>query len=298
MKERSAIIARLDQYRERIESAVLARLPAAQTYPARLHEALRYAAEGGKRVRALLIYAAGEVLEVAPEQLDAAACAIEFIHAYSLVHDDLPAMDDDALRRGRPTVHVAYDEATAILVGDALQSLAFSVLARPVAGLKAQQQLSIVGVLADAAGSQGMVGGQAVDLASEGQRLSLPELERLHFCKTGALILACLQIAVCAAPKADSAARDALDRYGRDLGLAYQIQDDVLDVEGSSEVLGKTQGKDQAQEKSTYVALMGLEAARERASALFNSACDALNVFGERRMSLELLARHIQGRDH
>ena len=288
----------LDRYRTRLEEALDARLPGGNLYPARLHEAMRYGSEGGKRLRALLVYAAGEALQLSADVLDAPACAVELIHAYSLVHDDLPAMDDDALRRGRPTVHVAYDEPTGILVGDALLTLAFGVLAEPATGVTAEQQIGMVRVLAEAAGSRGMVGGQAVDIESEGKRISLPELEALHIHKTGALILSCLRLAACARPDLDDTARNALDHYGKTIGLAFQIQDDVLDVESSTEALGKTQGKDAAQEKSTYVALMGLAGAKQRAIELFDQARAALRPFGDNAGLLRALADHIQQRDH
>ncbi len=288
----------LATYRVRLEAALDARLPAPDIYPARLHQAMRYGSEGGKRLRALLVYAAGEALGLSAEVLDAPACAVELIHAYSLVHDDLPAMDDDPLRRGRPTVHVAYDEATGILVGDALLTLAFGVLAQPSAELTPSQQLAMVKSLADAAGSRGMVGGQAVDIESEGKRIPLPELESLHIHKTGALILACLRLAACARTPLDVAARKALDHYGKTIGLAFQIQDDVLDEESTTETLGKTQGKDRAQDKSTYVALMGLSAAKQRATELFDEARAALQPFGEAAVLLHALADHIQQRDH
>jgi geranylgeranyl pyrophosphate synthase len=260
---------------------------------------MRYSCEGGKRLRALLVYAAGETLDLAPRALDAPACAVELIHAYSLVHDDLPAMDNDDLRRGRPTTHKAYDEATAILVGDGLQSLAFAALARDHdSGLSPAQRLQMVETLAAAAGSIGMVGGQAIDLQSEGQRLSLPELENLHIHKTGALIRACLRLACQAAPVLDPAHCEALDRYGKCLGLAFQIQDDVLDVESNSASLGKTAGKDEASSKSTYPSIMGLPAAKLRARELFDEARGGLNVFSTRGEPLLWLADHIQGREH
>ncbi|TXH04990.1 MAG: geranyl transferase [Nevskiaceae bacterium] len=260
---------------------------------------MRYACDGGKRLRALLVYAAGETLDLAPHRLDAAACAVELIHAYSLVHDDLPAMDDDDLRRGRATVHKAYDEATAILVGDALQTLAFAVLARDRdAGLDAAQRLAMVNTLAEASGSCGMVGGQAIDLQSEGRQLTLPELETLHIHKTGALIRTCLRLACAAAPALPDAQAAALDRYGKCIGLAFQIQDDVLDIEGSSADLGKTAGKDSASLKSTYPAVMGLPAAKQRAAELFDEARQVLDVFGARADALRWLANHIQGRNH
>ncbi|MDB5967651.1 MAG: geranyl transferase [Hydrocarboniphaga sp.] len=288
---------RLAFYRERLQNTLDRCLPAADIYPARLHEAMRYSTDGGKRLRALLVYAAGEVLNVHVDQLDAPACAIELIHAYSLVHDDLPAMDDDELRRGRPTCHRQFDEATAILVGDGLQALAFGVLARAEL-LPAQARIRMVGLLADAAGSRGMVGGQAVDLASENQALSLLELETLHIHKTGALIRACLTLACETQPDLMATHRYALDRYGKLLGLAYQIQDDVLDIEGAAHDLGKTVGKDVAAHKSTYPSVMGLSAAKQRAEELFDEARSVLSILGAEAMPLVWLADHIQGRRH
>ena len=282
--------------RARFDAALEAALPPSDTYPARLHAAMRYACEGGKRLRALLVYAAGEALGLAPETLDAPALAVELIHAFSLVHDDLPAMDDDDLRRGRATVHRAYDEGTAILVGDALQTLAFEVLAADGA-LPAPARASMVLGLARASGSRGMTGGQQADLEAEGRQLPLEDVERLHAHKTGALILACLALPAEAAGAA-GAARDALDRYGRALGLAYQIQDDVLDVTASTAELGKTAGKDVGAEKSTYVRLLGLAAARERASALCSEAQAALAGFGPAAEPLRTLTAHIAGRGH
>lgn len=289
---------RVSTYQERLRAALQHWLPQATHYPARLHEAMRYSTEGGKRLRPLLIYAAGEVLGVSPRALDTPAAAVELIHAYSLVHDDLPAMDDDDLRRGRPTTHKQFDQATAILTGDGLQTLAFFVLAHDRdSGLEPMQRLKMIEVLADAAGSRGMVGGQAVDLASENQRLSLAELEALHIHKTGALIRACLLMACYAKSPLDAAHLDALDRYGKCIGLAFQIQDDVLDVESNSAALGKTAGKDEAHHKSTYPSVMGLPAAKERAKELFEHARAAVNVFGAQSEPLLWLAHHIQGRD-
>ena len=289
---------RIDHYRGRLQQQLDRHLPPATHYPARLHDAMRYACEGGKRLRALLVYAAGETLGLDEQWLDAPAAAVELIHAYSLVHDDLPAMDDDDLRRGRPTVHKAYDEATAILVGDALQTLAFAVLARHQEGLNPAQRLGMVEVLAEASGSCGMAGGQAIDLESEGKNLSLPELETLHIHKTGALIRASLKLACLAAAALDSGKAEALDRYGKCIGLAFQIQDDILDIEGSSADLGKTAGKDSASLKSTYPSVMGLPAAKQRARELFEEADRALAVFGDRANALRWLAQHIQGRKH
>ncbi|WP_028081350.1 polyprenyl synthetase family protein [Solimonas soli] len=290
---------RVAAYQQRLRDGFERWLPPAGCYPARLHEAMRYASDGGKRLRPLLIYAAGETLGLPARALDAPACAVEMIHVYSLVHDDLPAMDDDDLRRGRPTTHKAYDEATAILVGDGLQALAFHVLACDRdAGLGAAQRLRMVEILADAAGSRGMVGGQAVDLQSEGRELTLAELEALHIHKTGAMIRACLLLAATAARELPAVQRDALDRYGKAIGLAFQIQDDVLDIESSSALLGKTAGKDEAHLKSTYPSVMGLPAAKARAAELFATAREALAPFNDAAEPLLWLARHIESRDH
>jgi farnesyl diphosphate synthase len=285
---------RVPDYLSRLNQALDRRLPAAAEDPARLHQAMRYACDGGKRLRALLVYATGEALGVAAEKLDAPACAVELIHAYSLVHDDLPAMDDDDLRRGRPTVHKAYDEATGILVGDALQTLAFAVLADEPS-LNDAQRLRMVSVLALASGSLGMVGGQAVDMASEGRKISLQELQSLHARKTGALILASLQLAAAAA-EAAPATLQALETYGRHIGLAFQIQDDVLDETASTEALGKTAGKDLAQHKSTYPSLLGLDGARERAKALFEEARTVVGALPGGAGPLVWLADFIEGR--
>ena len=280
----------------RFDAALEAALPPADTYPARLHGAMRYACVGGKRLRALLVYSAGEALGLAPARLDSAALALELIHAFSLVHDDLPAMDDDDLRRGRPTVHKAYDEGTAILVGDGLQTLAFELLAAD-AGLPAEARTDMLRRLARASGSRGMTGGQQADLEAEGADLTLAEMERLHAHKTGALILACLELPLAAA-QAGAEAREALGRFGRALGLAYQIQDDVLDVTASTGALGKTAGKDADANKSTYVRLLGLEAARSRVAELFAMALAALDGFGPEAGPLRELTEHIRARGH
>lgn len=288
---------RLEALNQRLTQALDVRLPAATQHPARLHEAMRYATSGGKRLRPLIVYATAECLGLDLEKVDSAACAVELIHAYSLVHDDLPAMDDDDVRRGQPTVHKQFDEATAILVGDALQALAFQVLARDE-GLRATQRLKMIEALAEAVGSRGMVGGQAIDLESEGKRLTLAELEALHVHKTGALMLACLRLACLARTEIAPAQFEALDRYGKCIGLAFQIQDDVLDIEGCTSTLGKTAGKDEASQKSTYPLVMGLPAAKERAADLFANARAALSVLGDAAEPLAWLARHIEGREH
>jgi farnesyl diphosphate synthase len=294
--EQASFASRVPAYLERLAQALDRRLPAASSDPARLHEAMRYACDGGKRLRALLVYAAGESLGVPADQLDAPACAVELIHAYSLVHDDLPAMDDDDLRRGRPTVHKAYDEPTGILVGDGLQTLAFAVLADEPS-LSVAQRLRMVSLLAFASGSLGMVGGQAVDIASENQRISLEQLQSLHARKTGALILASLQLAAAAADAAP-ATLAALETYGRHIGLAFQIQDDVLDETASTETLGKTAGKDLVQHKSTYPALLGLDGARARATALFEEARAVVGALPGGAAPLCWLADFIEGRAH
>lgn len=280
----------------RFAAAMDAALPPATQDPPRLHEAMRYACNGGKRLRALLAYAAGEALAVPVAAQDAQAVAVELIHAYSLVHDDLPAMDDDDLRRGQPTVHKKYDEPTGILVGDALLTQAFEVLARD-GSIEPTRQLKVITALAFAAGSLGMVGGQAVDIESEGQKIPRERLESLHARKTGALILSCLRMPLAAAG-ADAATVTSLETYGRKLGLAYQIQDDVLDVTQSTEVLGKTAGKDVAQDKSTYPSLLGFEAAKALAAETFEAARTAVAPLGARAEALRWLVDEIEGRNH
>jgi geranylgeranyl pyrophosphate synthase len=295
-KERSSFDARVDTYMQRLERTMDACLPLADADPDRLHQAMRYACSGGKHLRALLVYACGETLGVTPERLDTAACAVEFIHAYSLVHDDLPGMDNDDLRRGHPTVHKAYDEATAILVGDALQTLAFDVLANR-GMLDAEQKISMVSCLSLAVGSLGMAGGRAVDMASEGSVLSIEQLESMHGRKTGALIRAACQLAGIAA-RASDAQSEALEIYGKCIGLAFQIQDDVLDQTGDTATLGKTAGKDQVQHKSTFPSLLGLAQAQHRAAALFNEARVAAGRISDDPAPLLWLTDYIQQRDH
>ena len=264
--------------------------------PPRLREAMRYAVlGGGKRIRPRLVYATGRLLGTPPDALDPAAGAVELVHAYSLVHDDLPAMDDDELRRGRPTAHVVYDEATAILVGDALQALAFETLARSAGdGRLALRQVAL---LARAAGANGMVGGQMLDMEGEKRRFSLAEVERMHRCKSGALIHAAVMMAAAAG---DLAANEtaALDQFGREVGLAFQIRDDVLDAANGTEVLGKPQGADARRGKSTYVGLLGVQAAREAADKPLQLALRALAVFGDRGHELAALARCVTARSN
>jgi farnesyl diphosphate synthase len=260
----------------------------------RLHEAMRYAVlGGGKRVRPLLCFAAGEATRAAEERVEVAAAAVELIHTYSLVHDDLPCMDDDVLRRGKPTVHVEYDEATALLVGDALQSLAFQVLSSAHLVEDSKMQLELVRLLAMAAGSRGMAGGQHIDLESTGKRLDAAELEFMHIHKTGALIRAAVLLgAGCGEPLA-AAERAALDRYAKAVGLAFQVVDDVLDAEASTATLGKTAGKDEKQGKPTYIAALGRGAARELAQQLRADAHAALEPLGARAAKLRSLADFI-----
>jgi farnesyl diphosphate synthase len=278
---------------ERVNQQLDRWLPKAVSLPARLHEAMRYATfNGGKRVRPLLVYATGLALDSPLHALDRPACAVELIHSYSLVHDDLPAMDDDDLRRGKPTCHRAYDEATAILVGDALQSMAFELLCDPQAEIEPERQLAMTHLLAHASGSRGMAGGQALDIDAVGQPMSLPELENMHIHKTGALIRASVQLGALAAG-ADEARRKALDRYAKAVGLAFQVQDDILDVTADTHTLGKTQGKDQAANKPTYTSLLGLEGARQKAAELLQEALDALTGFDSAADHLRSLARYV-----
>jgi len=292
----------LDAFRARaqarVETTLDALLPCASIEPAKLHEAMRYSVlGGGKRIRPLLTYATGEALGIEPTRLDYPACAVELIHAYSLIHDDLPSMDDDDLRRGRPTCHRAFDEATAILAGDALQTLAFQALAE-APGIEAAQRIAMVEALARASGSRGMVGGQALDLAAEGQRLDVAMLEHIHIHKTGALIRASVQMGLLAHPGIAADQAERLDRYAKCIGLAFQIQDDVLDVEGDTALIGKTAGRDQVLDKATYPALVGLAEAKEMAANLTREALKALEPFGEGAAALAAIAEALNGRHH
>jgi farnesyl diphosphate synthase len=269
-------------------------LPSAQVAPARLHDAMRYAVlEGGKRVRPLLAFAAGELSEAPRERLEVAAAAVELIHAYSLVHDDLPCMDDDTLRRGKPTAHVEYDEATAMLVGDALQSLAFQLLAENRLAGDPSRQLEMIRALAAAAGSRGMAGGQQIDLEATGKPLTLPEVELMHIHKTGALIRAAVLLGYECGERIAEQERKQLDRFAKAIGLAFQVVDDVLDAEASTATLGKTAGKDAKQGKPTYVSVIGLPAARRMADELRQEAHAAIADFGPRVRRLSELADFI-----
>jgi geranylgeranyl diphosphate synthase type II len=266
----------------------------------RLYQAMRYSViNGGKRVRPLLAYAACEALGGAAEQANGAACAVELIHAYSLVHDDLPAMDDDDLRRGQPTTHIAFDEACAILAGDALQALAFEALGdAALSPLDADTRLRMLASLAHAAGPAGMAGGQAIDLGSVGRQLDQAALESMHRHNTGALIEASVRLGALASGHSDAASLQALQDYARAIGLAFQVQDDILDVESDTATLGKTQGKDQAHDKPTYPALLGLDAAKAYAGELRDQALAALAAFDSRADALRELARYIVARSH
>jgi geranylgeranyl pyrophosphate synthase len=287
--------ARMRVYQARVQAVLEAALPAPDLIPQRLHAAQRYAVlGGGKRLRPLLVYCTGEALKIPVAILDAPAAAVELIHSYSLVHDDLPAMDNDDLRRGQPTTHRAFDEATAILAGDALQVLAFSLLSRDrTPGVSGDARLKMIQILADASGTTGMAGGQAIDLAAVGRALTQEELEAMHRLKTGALIRASVLMPAACSQELSAANWDALDGYAQDIGLAFQIQDDILDVEGNTEEIGKTSGADAARDKPTYPSVMGLEAAKSRARELKSRACERLVGLGDDAHVLAWLASYV-----
>ncbi len=279
---------------QRTERALDSLLPAAGIAPQRLHRAMRYATlGGGKRVRPLLCHAAGELAGADQARLDIAGCAVEMIHAYSLVHDDLPCMDNDVLRRGKPTCHVEYDEATALLVGDALQSQAFLLLADHVLADDPQRQIGMLRLLAQAAGSRGMAGGQMIDIEGTGQQLTRAELEFMHVHKTGALIRAAILLGAQCGPPLPEAEMARLDHFAKRIGLLFQVVDDILDAEANTATLGKTAGKDAAQGKATYVSAMGLAEAREMAGGLRGEAREAIEAFGARGHRLHELAHFI-----
>ena len=290
--------ARVAACQARVEGVLDAALALPDPGTARLREAMRYSVLGaGKRLRPTLVYLTGESLGAPLERLDAPAAAVELIHVYSLVHDDLPAMDDDDLRRGRPTCHRAYDEATAILVGDALQALAFAVLANePMAGTSSETRLEMIRVLARATGTGGMAGGQALDLAAVGHTLPIDAIENMHRRKTGALIEGSVVLGALAAGVSAGAELAALQSFGAEVGLAFQIQDDILDVEGDPALLGKSTGADAALGKPTYPSTAGLAASRARASALRDAAIAALTPLGARAAALAQLARYVVDR--
>ena len=273
----------VEEFQQRVDTALDHWLPRGDLYPLQLHQAMRYAVLApGKRVRPILVYATASALGVELEKVDGAAAAVEIIHAYSLIHDDLPAMDDDDLRRGRPTCHREFDEATAILAGDALQALSFYIISHdpkmvddPAARLQMIEKLSLF------SGSRGMAGGQAIDLAAVGKTLNIAELETMHMHKTGALIRTCVQLAAHSTRSLTRQRFKALDSYSKCIGLSFQIQDDILDVTGETAMLGKTQGSDSAKNKPTFPSIIGLEASYEKAQELHQNALQALSIFGE-----------------
>ncbi len=292
--------AQLEAWRERMERALAARLPPRDLAPGRLHEAMRYSVlGGGKRVRPALVFATARTLGLAEDEVEGAACAIELVHVYSLVHDDLPAMDDDDLRRGRPTCHKAFDEATAILVGDGLQPLAFQLLATdPALPASPAVRLELIALLAEASGSLGMAGGQAIDLEVQGRRLDIAQVEDMHSRKTGALIRASVGMAAACAPSLEPRLKSGLAQFAAAVGLAFQIQDDLLDVLGDPSALGKPARADQERAKPTYPAIAGIEASLAKARRLHAEALEALAPFGRRADPLRLLSDWLLSRRH
>jgi len=289
-----------EHYQQRVTTALQQFLPTETTLPTQLHKAMRYAVlNGGKRIRPLLVYAAGRALGAPDQALDVAACAVECIHTYSLIHDDLPAMDNDDLRRGKPTCHKAFSEAEAILAGDALQTLAFTLLSHePLGTVTAEQRLNMIERLALASGSRGMAGGQSLDMAAIGKQLDIAELEDMHIHKTGALIRASVLLGTLCTDNASENQRQALDHYGKYIGLAFQVKDDILDVTGNTEQLGKQAGADRALNKPTYPSLLGLSGARERARELHQAAIDSLDCLDTRAAPLRWLSDYIVGRSN
>ena len=290
--------AAVSHWRDRVDQTLEHYLESADI-ATQLFDAMSYSTfNGGKRLRPVLVYAACEALGGNPAAADPAAAAVECIHAYSLIHDDLPAMDDDDLRRGKPTCHIAFDEATAILAGDALQTLAFDILSRPSDYIDPGRQLAIVQTLASASGDKGMVAGQMIDTVAVGSQLNLAALERMHGLKTGALIRASVRMGALASGVATEAQLFALDRYADAIGLAFQVQDDILDVEGDTQTLGKQQGADIALDKPTYPSLLGIEVAKTKASELHQTALLALSEFDDKAILLRQLADYVVERDH
>ncbi len=295
----SDFLERLQVYQKSVEKALDQWLPKTSIQPEKLHEAMRYSVlSEGKRIRPVLVYATGEAFGVNLDELNGPACAVEIIHAYSLIHDDLPSMDDDDLRRGRPTCHKKYDEATAILAGDALQALSFHILAHdPEIKVNSQQRLSMIDTLAIASGSRGMAGGQAIDLAAVGKSLNIAELENMHIHKTGALIRASVELGALSVENVDSEHFSRISHYSKCIGLAFQIKDDILDIEGDTETLGKPQGSDVARNKPTYPELLGLEGARQAADDLHSEAIKCLDIFDKQADMLRDIADYIVKRD-
>lgn len=288
----------LNTGRGRVEATLLRLLPEQSSASPRLASAMRYAATGGgKRLRPILTYAACALAGGSAEQADIPAAAVELLHAYSLVHDDLPAMDDDDLRRGQPTCHRAYDEATAILAGDTLHTLAFELLARQ-GSYSAEQRVDMITTLCRAAGAEGMAAGQMQDMLGHGQSMTLAALEHMHYLKTGRLITAALQLGLIASGRADKTLHQAVQAYGDAIGLAFQVQDDILDITGATETLGKPSGSDTRHAKSTFPGLIGLDASRERAVVLCEQACMALADYTANAEPLLALAHYVVKRTH
>ena len=289
----------MSAWQKRVNQALDSNLPEDKIQPSTLHKAMRSSVLlGGKRIRPVLVYAVGQCLEAEESLLDRPACSVEMIHAYSLIHDDLPAMDDDDLRRGQPTCHIRYGEAMAILAGDALQPLAFEILTPLVKKVPAENVLKMTQILATASGSRGMAGGQAIDLEAVGKSLNIAELENMHIHKTGALIRASVQLGALCQPNVTQEQLDALDHYGKCVGLAFQVQDDILDIEASTEILGKPQGADAALNKPTYPAIIGLKESKALAIELHEQAVSHLKIFGESAEILRELSAYIIGREY
>ncbi|MEE4246750.1 MAG: farnesyl diphosphate synthase [Kangiellaceae bacterium] len=288
-----------EQYRRRVENYLAEILPSQSVEPRRLHSAMRYSVlNPGKRLRPLLVYATGTIFDSNDSFLDATAGAVELIHAYSLIHDDLPCMDDDDLRRGLPTCHIKFDQATAVLAGDALQTLAFDILSTTNQAISATAQLTIINQLANASGSMGMGGGQAIDLAATGRELTIEQLETMHQKKTGALIEASVMMGYLASGHDDEKAKMALKRYSKSIGLAFQIVDDILDIESDTQTLGKPQGSDVAANKMTYPSILGLAGAKQHASNQLQQALAALDELPYNTQLLADFAHHIVERKH
>ncbi|NOY66852.1 MAG: (2E,6E)-farnesyl diphosphate synthase [Gammaproteobacteria bacterium] len=285
----------VNEYQNRVKTALDHWLPKTCMHPQKLHEAMRYSAiSNGKFIRPLLVYATGDALSLAREQLDGIACSVETIHAYSLIHDDLPAMDDDDLRRGKPTSHIQYGEAMAILAGDALQALAFYIIAHDTKlDVDSDTRLKMINTLSLSCGSRGMAGGQAIDLLSIGKSLDIAQLEDMHIHKTGALIRASVIMSACASTNIPESTLEHLDHYSKCVGLAFQIRDDILDVEGDTEVIGKQQGADFALNKPTYPALLGLDGAKQRAQELHEEAMDSLSSLNHQADMLRQISEYI-----
>jgi len=290
----------LKQYQQRVDQALEHWLPAAELNPSNLHQAMRYSVlGGGKRVRPILVYATASALQIPLHRVDGIAAAVEIIHAYSLIHDDLPAMDDDDLRRGRATCHKQFDEATAILAGDALQALAFYILSHdPQMTDNPANRLQMIEKLALFSGSRGMAGGQAIDLASVGKSLNLTQLETMHIHKTGALIRTCIQMSALSTADITQTQLDALDSYAKKIGLSFQVQDDILDVTADTATLGKPQGSDAAMDKPTFPSIIGLQAARDKASQLHQQALQAIEGFGPEADILRSISHWFVDRSH